>query len=98
MPTLRQRVQKVIDQNKTMHSTSGYSNAITVIYDTWQALSEQEQLWITLTLTANELRMLNCIQRNNNGKKTIDDLLYMIKNKVAEEQLAHKLGIENKEI
>jgi hypothetical protein len=97
MTTLQQRVKQVIQHNRVMRSNSRYSDAQVSVYAVWKDLTEGQKTWITLTLTANELDLLNCILRLHD-KKNAADLIYLIKNRIPTEQLAYKLGIENTEI
>ena len=81
-----------LKSERTMRSNSAYSNAPDSIYECWQQLTEEEQTWITLTLTAPELSVLNSVQRIQSGRSA-EDLINLVKNRSVTEQLARKLGI-----
>jgi hypothetical protein len=78
---------------RTLRSNSAYSNAPDSIYECWQQLTEEEQTWISLSLSALELEVLGSIQRIQSGRSA-KDLINLVKNRSVTEQLARKLGIK----
>jgi hypothetical protein len=84
---------RTLKAERILRSTSAYSNAPDSIYECWQQLTEEEQTWITLSLSAQELEVLASIQRIH-SRRSAEDLINLVKNRSVTEQLARKLGIK----
>ena len=87
MATLKQRVQKVIAQNKRQAEPKLMPADIA---EAWHALSSKQQTWLSLSMTQDEMNMLQRCLYPKQGPDKIEDLLYQIKHFATKESLAQK--------